>query len=226
MHILIVEDEKRLADTLKELLEKNRFTADVAYDGEDGLYFAQNAEYDAIVLDLMLPKISGFEVLSRLRSAKNPTPVIILTAMDSVNDKVKGLDLGADDYLTKPFSSDELLARIRAIARRKGEVVISELEFADLKLDLSNYTLSLGKKSIHLGAKEFGIMQALMSAHGVIPKETLIVKIWGGDSDATDNSLEAYMSFLRKKLAFLGSCVQIISARKQGYYLSKGGETE
>ena len=223
MHILIVEDELRLADTLKELLISQKHSVDAVYDGADGLYYAVNGKYDAIVLDLMLPKLSGFEVLRRLREQKINTPVLVLTAKYSVEDKVKGLDLGADDYLTKPFSTDEFFARVRAVARRKGEVVLSELSFANLTLSLSAYNLSCGTKSIHLGAKEFEIMRILMLNHGlVLSKETLINKVWGGDSDIMDNNVEAYISFLRKKLGFLCSRVQISSARKQGYFLTEG----
>lgn len=224
MHILIVEDELRLADTLKELLISQKHSVDAVFDGADGLYYAARGGYDAIVLDLMLPKMSGFEVLKNLRAQKINTPVLVLTAKDSVEDKVKGLDLGADDYLTKPFSTEEFFARIRAVARRKGEVVLSELSFGDLVLNLSAYSLSCGAKSIHLGAKEFEIMRVLMSNHGLIlSKETLINKVWGGDSDIMDNNVEAYISFLRKKLGFLNSSVQISSARKQGYFLTEGG---
>lgn len=221
MRILLVEDEIRLADSLSEILTANKYNVDVANDGADGLYFATSAEYDAIILDLMLPKLSGFEVLQKLREKKISVPVIILTAKDSVKDKVKGLDMGADDYLTKPFSSEELLARVRALTRRKGEVVINELKFGDVTLNLSSYTLECNAKQIHLGAKEFDILRVLMSNKGiVVSKESLINKIWGSDSEAVDNNVEAYMSFIRKKLQFLGSAVQIISARKQGYYIS------
>ncbi len=223
MHILIVEDELRLADTLKELLISQKHSVDAVFDGADGLYYATHGVYDAIVLDLMLPKMSGFEVLKNIRERKINTPVLILTAKDGVDDKVKGLDLGADDYLTKPFAIEEFFARIRAIARRKGEVVLSELTFGDLVLNLSAFSLSCGTKSIHLGAKEFEIMRVLMLNHGIIlSKETLINKVWGGDSDIMDNNVEAYISFLRKKLVFLNSRVQINSARKQGYFLSEG----
>lgn len=223
MHILIVEDELRLADTLKELLISQKHSIDAVFDGADGLYYAENGQYDVIVLDLMLPKLSGFDVLKSLRSKKINTPVLVLTARDSVEDKVKGLDLGADDYLTKPFSADEFFARVRAVARRKGEVVLSELCFGDLVLSLSSFSLSCGLKSIHLGAKEFEIMRVLMLNREIIlSKETLINKVWGGDSNIMDNNVEAYISFLRKKLNFLNSSVQICSARKQGYFLSKG----
>lgn len=223
MQILVVEDEVRLADTLCEILRQNKYTVDSANDGEDGLYYAETVKYDAVILDLMLPKMSGFEVLKRLREQKNDTPVLILTAKDSIPDKVKGLDLGADDYMTKPFSTDEFLARVRALTRRKGEVVINELSFGDLTLSLSNYQLCSGTKQIHLGAKEFEIMRVLMVNEGItVSKESLIAKVWGADSDIMDNSVETYMSFLRKKIVFLGSSVQIVSARKQGYYLTKG----
>ena len=223
MHILIVEVELRLADTLKELLISQKHSVDAVYDGADGLYYAIHGKYDAIVLDLMLPKMHGFEVLRRLRDEKINTPVLVLTAKDAVEDKVKGLDLGADDYLTKPFSTEEFFARVRAVARRKGEVVLSELSFGDLVLSLGTYNLSCGSRSVHLGGKEFEIMRVLMLNHGlVLSKETLINKVWGGDSDVMDNNVEAYISFLRKKLGFLSSRVQISSARKQGYFLSEG----
>jgi len=203
MRVLIVEDEVRLADTLGELLRTQKYSYDIVYDGEDGLAYAESGIYDVIILDIMLPKMNGFEVVRNLRKKKINTPVILLTARDEVSDKVKGLDSGADDYLTKPFSSEELLARIRALTRRQGEVVLDELTFSDLVLNLANYQLSCGGKSIHLGFKEFEIMRLLMAnPAAVLSKDELLSKVWGYDSDAEDNNVEVYISFLRKKLQF------------------------
>ena len=155
-----------------------------------------------------------------LRSKKVSTPVILLTARDEVTDKVKGLDCGADDYLTKPFSTEELLARIRAVSRRLGEVLLDEMQFADLTLNLSNCTLSGKTKSIKLGYKEFEIMKLLMANPGaIISKDELLVKVWGYESDAVDNNVEVYISFLRKKLHFLESAANIATVRKIGYHL-------
>ncbi|MEG2118687.1 MAG: response regulator transcription factor, partial [Clostridia bacterium] len=157
MNVLIVEDEKRLADTLSEILKNQKISSDVVYDGKDGYDYAETGIYDVILLDIMLPKLSGFEVVKKLREKKIKTPVILLTARDEIGDKVKGLDAGADDYLTKPFSTEELLARIRAVSRRKGEVVLNELLFSDLTLNLTTYTATCGDKSIKLGFIEYEI---------------------------------------------------------------------
>ena len=220
MHILVVEDEVRLAETLKEILKTQKYTCDLVYDGEDGLAYAESGIYDVILLDIMLPKMNGFDVVRTLRSKKVSTPVILLTARDEVTDKVKGLDCGADDYLTKPFSTEELLARIRAVSRRLGEVLLDELQFADLTLNLSNCKLSCKTKSIKLGYKEFEIMKLLMANPGaIISKDDLLVKVWGYESDAEDNNVEVYISFLRKKLHFLESAVNIATVRKIGYHL-------
>jgi len=222
MRVLIVEDEVRLADTLGEIMHTQKYTYDIVYDGADGLSYGESDIYDVIILDIMLPKMNGFDVVKNLRSKKIKTPVILLTARDEITDKVKGLDCGADDYLTKPFSAEELLARVRAISRRQGEVVLNELKFADLALNLSNYSLNSGKKSLHLGYKEFEILRLLMSnPSSVVPKEDLLTKVWGYDSDAEDNNVEVYISFLRKKLQFLDSKVNIATVRKIGYHLEK-----
>ena len=220
MHILVVEDEVRLAETLKEILKTQKYTCDFVYDGEDGLAYAESGIYDVILLDIMLPKMNGFDVVRTLRSKKVSTPVILLTARDEVTDKVKGLDCGADDYLTKPFSTEELLARIRAVSRRLGEVLLDEMQFADLTLNLANCTLSGKTKSFKLGYKEFEIMKLLMANPGaIISKDELLVKVWGYESDAEDNNVEVYISFLRKKLHFLESAANIATVRKIGYHL-------
>ena len=222
MKILIADDEVQLADALGELFRRNKFVADVVYDGEDAYFYAKKGDYDVIILDVMMPKMDGFEVVSRLRYNKINTAVLMLTALDEVSSRVKGLDCGADDYLTKPFASEELLARVRALTRRQSEFVYDELSFHDIKLNTSNYTLSCGQKVVSLGAKEYEIMRLLLANPAqVISKDTIISKVWGLDSDITENNVEAYMSFLRKKLFFIGSKVNISSKRMLGYYLEK-----
>lgn len=222
MNILVVEDEVRLAQALAQILRQEKHRAEVVHNGEDGLYYARNGQYDLIILDVMLPGLSGFEVARRLRDDKNAVPVLMLTAKDEIADKVQGLDLGADDYMTKPFSPEELLARVRALGRRPGEVQYEELTFGDLRLNLASSLLSRGAKSVRLSHKEFEIMKILMSAKGVITsKESLIVKVWGADSSAEDNNVEAYISFLRKKLTFLGSSASVVSIRMMGYQLEE-----
>ncbi len=222
MRILIVEDEIRLAEALGQIMAEQRYGADVVYDGEDGLAYALSGDYDVIVLDVMLPKRNGFEVVKELRANKLATPVLMLTARDEISDKVTGLDCGADDYMTKPFAPEELLARIRSLSRRQGDVVPEELTFADLTLSLSARTLSRGAKSVHLGYKEFEVLRLLMSnPRMVVPKEDLITKVWGTESGAEDNNVEAYISFLRKKFFFLGSEVSIGTVRKVGYRLEE-----
>ena len=220
MKILIVEDEKRLAQALSQIMKEAKYQADVAYDGADGLELALYGDYDVIVLDVMLPKKDGFSVVRELRAAKSKTPVIMLTAKDEVQDKISGLDKGADDYMTKPFVPEELLARIRALSRRQGEVIVEELAFEDLSLDISNAELRCRDKNIHLSFKEFEIMKILLSNQKtIVSKEILITKVWGDDSDAEDNNVEAYISFLRKKLSFIGSKVVLTTIRKLGYKL-------
>lgn len=222
MNVLVVDDEIRLADSIGEIFRSQKYTCDCVYDGVDGLAYAETGIYDVIVLDIMLPKMSGFDVLKALRAKKINTPVLLLTARDEVSDKVKGLDYGADDYLTKPFSKDELLARVRALSRRVGEVIIDDLKFEDLVLDLNTNDLSCGKKTVHLGHKEFEILKMMMSSRGqVFSKDDIITRVWGYLSEAEDNNVEVYISFLRKKLAFLGSSVTIATVRKLGYHLDR-----
>lgn len=176
-------------------------------------------------MDVMLPGRSGFQVVRELRNQKNATPVLLLTAKDEISDKVTGLDCGADDYMTKPFAPEELLARIRALSRRQGDVVLEELAFGDLKLNLSTYDLCRGEKSLHLGFKDFEVLKILMSnPKMVVPKEDLLTKVWGPDSQAEDNNVEVYISFLRKKFFYLGSRVGIApfgrwatGLRRRGY---------
>ncbi len=220
MRILIVEDEKRLSDALTQIMREQKYTVDAVYDGEDGYQYATAGDYDAIILDVMLPKRSGFDVVRAMRREKIATPVLLLTARDELESKVNGLDCGADDYMTKPFAPEELTARIRALTRRQGEVVLEEMIYEDITLELGSADLRCGAKRIRLSFKEFEVMKLLMSTPGTtIPKEQLIVKVWGAESDAEDNNVEAYISFLRKKLFYLGSRVSILTIRKLGYRL-------
>lgn len=222
MQILIVEDEISLADAVTAILKKEQYFVDAVYDGKDGLDYALSGIYDLILLDIMLPKMNGLDVLRELRAKGISTPVMLLTARTEVNDKIKGLDCGADDYLTKPFNKGELLARIRALTRRKGEIPSNELTFGDIVLNQSTYELSCGNLNVKLGAKEFRIMQMLMfSQKCIISKDEFIEKIWGYDSEAEYNSIEVYISFLRKKLGLIKSSVQIKASRGVGYYLEE-----
>lgn len=222
MRILIVEDERRLAEALGAIMEEQKYSADVVFNGQDGLDYALSGQYDVIVLDVMLPKMNGFEVAHELRRQNVRTPVLMLTARDELSSKVTGLDSGADDYMTKPFAPEELLARVRALSRRQGDVQLDEAKFADLRLNLSSCDLLCGGKSVHLGFKEFEVMRLLMSApRAVVPKEELLTRVWGADSDAEDNNVEAYISFLRKKLFYLGSHTSINTLRKVGYRLEE-----
>ena len=221
MRVLVVEDEVRLAATLQDLLEMNGYAADVCHDGESGLDNALSAIYDVILLDVMLPKLDGFTVLRRLRAEGNTTPVLMLTARSELSDRVKGLDAGADYYLTKPFEPQELLACVRALTRRQPELRQTDsLEYGDLRLDKTSFTLSCGDKSVRLSRKEYDMMELLMlNRNLVVTKETLLLKVWGYESDAEDNNVEVYISFLRKKLEHLRSQVRIRTIRMVGYCL-------
>lgn len=222
MNILIVEDEKNLAHALKQIMEDQKWQATVVYHGQDGLDYALSNQYDIVVLDVMLPKKNGYEIIQEMREKKIQTPVLMLSALDEVEDKVKGLNYGADDYMTKPFAPNELLARIRVLTRRKGEIILEEMQFEDLLLSLSTCELSCQDRSIHLGFKEFEIMKVLMKHPKIITsKEDLIIQVWGTESEAIDNNVEAYISFLRKKLKYLKSRVSIKVIRKVGYHLEK-----
>ena len=224
MNVLVVEDERNLADALAHILREQHFNADVVYDGRDGLSYARSGLYDAVVLDVMLPGMDGLEVARSLRADGVSTPILMLTAKGSVKDKVAGLDCGADDYMTKPFSPDELLARLRALTRRTGEVVLDTLSFGDLSLDLENMNLSCGERSVHLSWREGEVMKLLMrSPQTALSKSALLTRVWGVDGEASTNNIEAYVSFLRKKLSFLGSRVVISTIRMLGYRLDDPG---
>ena len=220
MRVLIIEDEVRLAETLRQLMKELLYQADVVHNGQDGLDYGLAGQYDLILLDVMLPGLDGFQVAKQLRASRVSTPILMLTARDEVADKINGLDCGADDYMTKPFDTGELLARVRALTRRQGEVLGDVLTLGDLSLDCGSRTLNAGDRSVRLGFKEFEVMRLLLvHQSGVLAKETLITKVWGIDSDAEDNNVEVYISFLRKKLAYLGSRVVISTIRKVGYHL-------
>ena len=220
MQILIVEDDIRLAKAVKQILEENNYQVDMVHDGQSGLDYAETGIYDVVILDVMLPVMDGFEVAKQLRRKDVSTPILMLTARSQIPDKIEGLDSGADDYMTKPFSPAEMLAHLRALTRRTGQVVFETLRVDDLELNLESHDLSREGKSINLSFKEFSIMNILMANKGqIVSKETLISKVWGIESSAVDNNVEAYISFLRKKLKFLGSTVQIETIRKVGYRL-------
>lgn len=222
MKILVIDDEKRLANALAELLREQNHVADVVYDGKEGLYSAKGGNYDLILLDVMMPGMDGFEAVKQMREAKVSAPVLMLTAKDDVASKVMGLDCGADDYLTKPFDKTELFARINALARRQQKLAFDEIALEDVSLNASDYTATCGEKSVTLSAKEYSILKILLTNYGqIISKDVLISKVWGFDSDVTENNIEVYISFLRKKLAFIGSKLTIVAKRMLGYYLEK-----
>ncbi|HAH63653.1 MAG TPA: DNA-binding response regulator [Treponema sp.] len=224
MRILLVEDEERLSQALVEIFKKNRYSVDAVYNGNSGLEYASSGIYDIIILDVMLPGIDGFTVLQKIRESHNSVPVLLLTAKDDVSDKVHGLDIGADDYMTKPFSTDELLARIRALSRRKGEVKNDNVTFGDLTLNVKNCELVSDKdEAVKLSLKEYQIIDLLFqNPHQIITKNRIIEKIWGGDSNAEYNNVEVYISFLRKKMEFLKVKTEIRTARGIGYSLEDG----
>ena len=221
MRILIVEDEKRLAGTLAELLHRRGYTVDVSYDGVSGLDNARSGIYDLVLLDAMLPGLDGFTLLQQLRAGGDTVPVLMLTARSDLSDRVRGLDCGADYYLTKPFETEELLACIRALTRRQPELRQTDaLKYGDLRLEKTSFTLSCGERSVRLSRKEFDMMEMLMlNQKLVITKEKLLLKVWGYESDAEDNNVEVYISFLRKKLDHLHSQVKIRTIRMVGYCL-------
>ena len=232
MQILIVEDEKRLAEALKQILVEQKYMADVVYDGNDGLDYGMSGIYDLIILDIMIPYRDGFEVARELRRNKMvarelrrnkiETPILMLTAKDTVSDKVTGLNQGADDYMTKPFAPEELLARVKALTRRRGEVMLDETGYGDFNFNASTSMLSKGAKSVHLNFKEAEIMKLLIANRDIIiSKEDIITKVWGYDSDAGSNNVEAYISFLRRKLNFIQSSTEIKAIKKVGYRLEQ-----
>ncbi|MBB3130588.1 DNA-binding response OmpR family regulator [Paenibacillus rhizosphaerae] len=221
MRILIVEDEVRLAEALTQILKKNHYSVDAVHDGQTGLDNALSGIYDLLLLDIMLPGMDGITLLKTIRAEGIATPVIMLTAKGEISDTITGLDCGADDYVAKPFSTGELLARIRAALRRKGEVVPEDgLKFGDIELNTSTLKLSCNGKELKLILKECELLELLMlRKSAVTSKEQMIEKLWGFDSDAEHNNVEVYISFLRKKLTFLNASVRISTIRGVGYVL-------
>ncbi len=220
MNVLVVEDERNLADAIVRIVSDAGFNCEAVYDGNAGLTSAESGLYDAVIMDVMLPGMDGIQIVHELRHQGNSIPVLMLTARTSTSDKVEGLDAGADDYMTKPFEAPELLARLRALTRRQGDVVIDTVTFADLTLDLETHDLSCDGREVHLSGKEFEVLKMLMSSNArVVSKQDLLTRVWGADADASENSVEAYISFLRKKLTHVHSKVQITTLRMLGYRL-------
>lgn len=219
MKILIIEDEKLLADSLKALLEKKGFDVECVYDGESGEEYAETGVYDLLILDVMMPKMNGFEVAKKVRSKRCGTPILMLTARSGLEDRIQGLNAGADYYLTKPFDTRELLACVNALLRRQGSQV-DELSLGNTALDLSSCMLICGENGVRLSAKEFDVMRFLLqSKDAVLSKEVILAKVWGYDSNAVENHVEVYVGFLRKKLAAIDSNVHIEAVRRLGYRL-------
>ena len=219
MKILIVEDEVLLANSLKTLLEKKGFSVEVAYDGETGKDYAETGVYDLLILDVMMPKLNGYDLARQVRAERCATPILMLTAKGELEDRIEGLNAGADYYLTKPFDTRELLACINALLRRQGDQV-DELRFGNTALDLASGMLVCGAERVRLSAKEFDIMRFLLQSKGNnLSKEVLLARVWGFDSNAVENHVEVYVGFLRKKLASIGSNVRIEAVRRLGYHL-------
>lgn len=222
MKLLLIEDERRMAEAVAEVLRQENYDVDVCYDGERGLDAILSGIYDAVILDVMLPKKDGFSVIRQVRRENVHTPVLMLTAKSELADKVNGLDAGADDYLTKPFMVEELLARVRALCRRNAPAADGRLRAGDLMLDSSTAILSctLTGQEIRLGEKELHLMEYLIAKQGtIVSREKLALKVWGYESNAEYNNVEVYISFTRKKLAFIGSKMEIKAVRGLGYEL-------
>lgn len=219
MKILIIEDEKLLSDSIKALLEKKGFDVECVYDGEAGEEYAQLGIYDLLILDVMMPKLDGYQVAKRVRSKRCGTPILMLTARSGLEDRIEGLNAGADYYLTKPFDTRELLACVNALLRRQGSQV-DELSLGNTVLDLGSCMLVRGEQSVRLSAKEFDVMRFLLqSKNSILSKEAILAKVWGYDSNAVENHVEVYVGFLRKKLASIGSNIRIEAIRRLGYHL-------
>ena len=222
MRILICEDEIDLADGLSTILKGNKYSVDVVYDGEEALNYLEAENYDAVILDIMMPKVDGITVLKTIRENGNSIPVIMLTAKSQLDDKIIGLDSGADDYLTKPFEVKELLARLRAITRRKDNVTDNVLTFGNITLNRTNFELSSEKGSYKLTNKEFQMLEMLMSTpSNIISADTFMDKIWGYDTDSDISVVWVYISYLRKKLAKMEANVEIKVTRNVGYSLEE-----
>ena len=219
MKILIIEDDKALSDSLRHLLEGKGFDVEIAYDGETGSEYAMLGVYDLLILDVMMPNMNGYQVARQVRARRCSTPILMLTAKSELQDRIEGLNAGADYYLTKPFDSRELLACINALLRRQGNQV-DELTFGNTSLDLASGMLVCGDQSIRLTAREFDVMRFLLQAQGrILSKEVLLSRIWGYESNAVENHVEVYVGFLRKKLTRISSNIRIEAIRRLGYHL-------
>ena len=224
MRILIVEDEKPLSAAICRMLEQEHYSVDAAYTGTDGLDSALSGIYDAIILDVMLPGMDGFAILDALRRGGIDVPVLMLTARGSLDDRVRGLNMGADYYLPKPFERSELMACLNAITRRKSAPQVQELSFGDLTLDRETAQLKCTAtgKSVNLGAKEYHLMELFIrNPHQLLPRESILERVWGFDNEAEYNNLSVYLTFLRRKIAFIGSSVEIRASRGLGYMLEE-----
>jgi DNA-binding response OmpR family regulator len=227
MRLLIAEDEIDLAEALSAFLEKNQYTVDAVHDGQSAYDYASVEEYDAIILDIMMPKMDGLEVLRRLREQGNATPVMMLTARGEKNDRIVGFDAGADDYLPKPFEPDELLARLRAILRRRGGFTPTVLRFCDLSLDCGSKTITCGEKTERLSGREFQVMELFLGSPGtVLSTERIMERVWGWNADAEINVVWVHISNLRKKLKSIGSTAVIRASRGLGYVLEESSASE
>ena len=223
MKILIVEDEHLLAESIGALLENQGFEVEMAFDGETGMQYAELGVYDLLILDVMMPGLDGYEVARRVRARRLGVPILMLTAKSGLEDRIEGLNAGADYYLTKPFDSRELLACINALLRRQGSQV-DEVSLGNTSLDLAAALLVCGERSVRLSAKEFDVMRLLFQAGGAnLSKESILARVWGYDSNATENHVEVYVGFLRKKLASIGSNLKITAIRRLGYHLEVEG---
>ena len=219
MKILIIEDQRLLADSLKAMLQGKGFEAEAVYDGETGAQYAELGVYDLLILDVMMPGLDGYQVARQVRAHRCATPILMLTAKSSLEDRIQGLNAGADYYLTKPFDTRELLACVNALLRRQGSQV-DELRFGNTCLDLSSSLLVCGEKQVRLSAREYDVMRLLMQSQGrILSKETILSRVWGFESNAVENHVEVYVGFLRKKLQSIGSNVRIVALRRLGYHL-------
>ena len=219
MKVLVIEDERLLANSIKDLLETKGFDVETVYDGETGTEYAELGIYDLLILDVMMPRMNGYQVARTVRAKRCSTPILMLTAKSELEDRIDGLNAGADYYLTKPFDSRELLACINALLRRQG-VEVDEMSYGNTSLDLASSILICGEKQIRLSAKEFDIMRFLLQTRERnLSKETILARVWGYDSNAVENHVEVYVGFLRKKLTSIGSNIRIEAVRRLGYHL-------
>ena len=222
MRLLLAEDEKELSRVLTAILVRNNYSVDAVYDGEEALSYLNSSNYDGAILDIMMPKMDGLSVLRQIRNQGNSIPILLLTAKSEIDDKVEGLDAGANDYLTKPFAAKEMLARIRAMTRENTGAITSCLQMGNLFLDLASFTLSSPSGSLRLANKEFQMLEMLMGNPGqLISSERFFERIWGYDSEVELNVVWVYISYLRKKLVTLNANVQIKAARNAGYFLEE-----